>query len=196
MKPFTKWLIVGMAGLALGTASAQMSGMNMGSMGTKASEALKKLSGRAYDIAWMSQMIEHHRGALVMSQDCVKVCERAEVKKAAQTIINDQTKEIKQLEGWLRTWYNAKPDAKQMALMREDNAPMMQQTKAGMAPMSGMSMPIDQSFLEGMIAHHEMAVMMGQDALKKANKPELKKFAQSVINAQSKEIKQFKAWLK
>ena len=196
MKTFTKWLMVGMAGLALGAASAQMAGMNMSGMGTKSSDALVKLSGKAYNIAWMSQMLEHHKGALVMAQDCVKVCERAEVKKAAQTIINDQSKEIKQLEGWLKSWYGVKPDVKQMALMRGDMAQMMMETKSGMAPMAGMSMPIDQSFLEGMIVHHEHAVMMGKDAVKKASRAELKKFAQGVITAQSSEIKQFKAWLK
>jgi uncharacterized protein (DUF305 family) len=41
-------------------------------------------------------------------------------------------------------------------------------------------------------AHHEHAVVMVQDALKKASKSELKKFARDVIAVQTNEIKQFK----
>jgi uncharacterized protein (DUF305 family) len=196
MKKLAMWLMVGAAALVLSAAGAQMAGMNMSGMGTESNAALAQLSGKAYNIAWMSQMLEHHKGALVMSQDCVKYCRQAEVKKAAQTIINDQSKEIKQLEGWLKSWYSVKPDARQMALMRSDMKPMMDATKAGMTPMAGMKMQPDQSFLEGMIVHHEHAVMMGKDALKRASRKELQTFAQGVVTAQSAEIKQFKAWLK
>jgi uncharacterized protein (DUF305 family) len=187
-------LVIGLASVLLGTGLAQMSGMNHGAMGTKSTAALKNLSGRAYDIAWMSQMIEHHRGALEMAQPCVKGCTRAELRRAAQTIVGDQGKEIRQLEGWLRSWYNAKPDARQMALMREDMKPMMLAAQGGMA---GMTMgDANRNFLEGMIPHHEHAVMMGRDAIRRASRAELKKFAQGVVTLQTKEIKQFRAWLK
>lgn len=175
------------------TATAQM---NMGGMSNKGMNALAKLSGKSYDIAWMSQMIEHHKGALTMAQMCVKACKVPKVKAAAQGIIADQTKEINQMTGWLKSWYNAKPDTKQQALMRADMKPMMDNAMGNMAPMGDMPMPADKSFLEGMIPHHESAVMMGKDALKKASKPELKKFAQSVIDAQTREINQYKTWLK
>lgn len=175
------------------TAAAQM---NMGAMTNTGMDALAKLSGKSYDIAWMSQMIEHHKGAVMMAQMCVKTCKVANVKAAAQGIITDQSKEINQMTGWLKSWYNAKPDLKQQALMRADMKPMMDSAMANMAPMGGMKMSADKSFLEGMIPHHESAVMMGKDALKKAAKPELKTFAQAVIDAQTKEINQYKTWLK
>ena len=57
-------------------------------------------------------------------------------------------------------------------------------------------MPIDRSFLEGMIPHHQHAVAMGKDASKRALRPELKKFGQAVVSDQSKEIKQYEGWLK
>jgi uncharacterized protein (DUF305 family) len=47
-----------------------------------------------------------------------------------------------------------------------------------------------------MIPHHQSAVDMAKLALKKALRPELKKFAQAVITVQSKEITQYKTWLK
>ena len=170
---------------------------NSGSMSMKSMGALEKLSGKKFDIAWISQMIAHHDGAVEMAQACVSDCKQAEVKKAAQTIINAQSKEIKQMTGWLKSWYNTTPDKTQMALMRTDMKSMMD-TSMGKMPGHEMNMSAnpDKSFLEGMIPHHQSAVDMARLALKKAAKPELKTFAQQVISDQSKEIAQFKTWLK
>jgi uncharacterized protein (DUF305 family) len=65
--------------------------------------------------------------------------------------------------------------------------------------MAGHDMPMgnpDKNFLENMIPHHQSAVDMAKMALKKALRPELKKFAQGVIDVQSKEITQYNTWLK
>lgn len=191
------WLSISALSLApIALVSSVSAQMNMGSssmnMGMKSMAALEKLSGKKFDIAWMSQMIAHHKGALEMAQQCVKSCSEPDVKKAAQTIIGAQTKEIKLMTGWLKTWYGATPDKTQMAMMNADMKGMMNSSMGGM----GMQMPTDRSFLEGMIPHHQGAVDMAKLALTKAAKPELKKFAQQVINDQSKEINQFRVWLK
>ena len=195
------WLSISALSLApIALVSSVSAQMNMGSssmnMGMKSMAALEKLSGKKFDIAWMSQMIAHHKGALEMAQQCVKSCNEPDVKKAAQTIIGAQTKEIKLMTGWLKTWYGATPDKTQMAMMNADMKGMMNSSMGGMQPMDGMKMPTDRSFLEGMIPHHQGAVDMAKLALTKAAKPELKKFAQQVINDQSKEINQFRVWLK
>ena len=188
------------APVLIGSGFAQMGDMpmgNSGSMSMKSMGALEKLSGKKFDIAWISQMIAHHDGAVEMAQACVSDCKQAEVKKAAQTIINAQSKEIKQMTGWLKSWYNTTPDKTQMALMRTDMKSMMD-TSMGKMPGHEMNMSAnpDKSFLEGMIPHHQSAVDMARLALKKAAKPELKTFARQVISDQSKEIAQFKTWLK
>jgi uncharacterized protein (DUF305 family) len=184
-----KLLIVIGSSLALSVAGAQMNH----DMGSSSMKALEGASGKTFDIYWMSQMIEHHRGAVTMSQDALKYGKDKNVRSAANSIIANQNKEIKQLESWLKSWYNAKPDAKQMALMRADMANMMAHASGGMA---GMSMgDADKNFLEAMIPHHQSAVDMSRLALKKAVKPELKTFAQKVIKDQSAEIKQYQAWL-
>jgi uncharacterized protein (DUF305 family) len=170
-------------------ATAQMSGMNM----EKSMSALQTATGKTFDIYWMSQMIAHHGGAVTMAQTELKDGKNAEVKKAAQSIITNQNREIAQMTAWLKSWYGAKPDAKQIALMNADLEPMMKQSRGGMG---GMSMgSADKNFLEAMIPHHQSAVDMSQLALKKALRPELKVFAQGVIKNQSAEIKQYKTWL-
>ena len=164
-------------------------------MGTTSMTALEKLSGRQFDIAWMSQMIAHHKGALEMAQKCLRTCEKLYVKKAATTIINVQTKEILQMKHWLKAWYAVAPDKEQMALMRGDIQNMMDSTLSGMVPTEGEAQA-DKAFLEGMIPHHQSAVDMAKVAVAKAVKSELKIFAQRIITDQSKEIKLFQSWFK
>lgn len=52
----------------------------------------------------------------------------------------------------------------------------------------------DDRFITLMIPHHEAAIMMAKDALKKSARPELKQLARDIIAAQQKEIAQMKDW--
>jgi uncharacterized protein (DUF305 family) len=51
-------------------------------------------------------------------------------------------------------------------------------------------------FLEGMIDHHQMALDMANDCLKKAQDETLRTLCQNIITAQSAEIAQMQGWLK
>lgn len=53
---------------------------------------------------------------------------------------------------------------------------------------------LNKAFLEGMIPHHEGAVMMAK-YLAASNKPELVKLGGEIIVAQTKEIEQMKQWM-
>lgn len=52
----------------------------------------------------------------------------------------------------------------------------------------------DLRFLDGMTPHHEGAVVMAEEAFQKSQRPEIKQLAQSIIDAQQKEIAQMKEW--
>ncbi|BFM39923.1 DUF305 domain-containing protein [Synechocystis sp. LKSZ1] len=54
----------------------------------------------------------------------------------------------------------------------------------------------DQGFIAMMIPHHQDAIDMAEMALKKAQHPELKKLAQSIIKDQNREIKEMQTWYK
>ncbi len=60
-----------------------------------------------------------------------------------------------------------------------------------MQPMTG---DADRDFVNGMIPHHQGAVDMAKVELQYGKDPELKKFAQSIIDAQEKEIKFMQQW--
>ena len=53
----------------------------------------------------------------------------------------------------------------------------------------------DEAFLQEMIPHHQMAVMMAQMLLSGTNRPEMKKLAKDIVTAQEQEITQMRSWL-
>jgi len=54
----------------------------------------------------------------------------------------------------------------------------------------------DKEFIEQMIPHHQMAVMMASMLKNGTNRPEMQKLADDIIAAQTREIDQMRAWLK
>jgi uncharacterized protein (DUF305 family) len=55
---------------------------------------------------------------------------------------------------------------------------------------------IDVDFLKGMIPHHQGAIDMSEELIKKSKDAELKAFAQKMIDDQKAEIKMMQDWLK
>ena len=189
-----RWIMVLL--IAMGVGLAQHGGHNMAqhtqhNMGMQSMSTLERLSGKNFDIAYMSMMIDHHKGAVEMSEAALKVSKDERIRKAAQEIIAVQNEEIAQLTGWLKSWYQTTPNRLYMQMMRSDMKGMMD--KASQAISKGSA---DRGFLEGMIPHHQDAVDMSGPCVKKAAKPELKAFCQTVIEVQAAEIKQFQEWLK
>ena len=82
-----------------------------------------------------------------------------------------------------------KPSTSESSKMTDDK--MMK----GMDHMS-MDVKDDQSFIEGMIPHHQEAIDSSNKLLLTTTDKELKAFAQGVITAQSKEINEMKTWYK
>lgn len=171
--------------LASATAWASPLGQTQSNM-----EHLKMLSGKDFEIDFMSEMIQHHTSALDMAKLVPDRANHQELKDAAQKIIDSQTQEISQMTGWLQQWYNIAP-------------------KQGMMqPMAGMGMSdmmdlqslkgdtFDEKFLTMMRMHHMGAVEMAQLVPSRATHTELKTLAQNIISSQSAEIQQFDGWLK
>ncbi len=64
---------------------------------------LNRLDGRAFEIAWVESMIDHHDDALHMAERMLEQVEHEELRALAEQIISDQTAEIEQMETMLVT---------------------------------------------------------------------------------------------
>ena len=52
----------------------------------------------------------------------------------------------------------------------------------------------DKAFIEEMIPHHQMAVMMATMLKNSTQRPEMKKLADNIISTQTKEINEMRQW--
>lgn len=66
----------------------------------------------------------------------------------------------------------------------------------GVASSRANAAPFDQQFIDSMTPHHQSALVMAQMAVTKAQLPEVKRLARSIIADQKKEIAQMQAWRK
>ncbi|RSK37204.1 DUF305 domain-containing protein [Hymenobacter metallilatus] len=154
--------------------------------------ATKPKGNTDHDFAY--HMLEHHKGAVVMADLELRDGKDATMRRMAEKIKADQQQEITALEA---------------AATRLDNAPTNYQPnnpadpftskmKASMdVMMQNMPQPVanpDMNFNMLMTLHHQSAVDMARAELAHGKDTKLKEMAQMIINAQQKEIQQFKEW--
>ncbi len=153
------------------------------------------------DAHFIEQMIPHHEDAITMAELAKDLAKRQEVKTLAQNIIDSQSKEIGQMKSWYKDWYGRN-------LPTGSN--VMQQH--GMITGSSMHMGMmgnetdmtrlqeaddfDRVFIEDMIPHHQMAVMMASMLKNGTNREEMRKLADDIVSAQTKEIDSMRSWYK
>lgn len=147
-------------------------------------ERLKMLSGKEFELEFMSMMIAHHQSATEMSMLAADRANRQEIKDIAQKIITDQSREIGQMTEWLQQWHGATP----MAGMMSGNMEMM----ARLSALRGDA--FDREFLMMMREHHSSAIAMAQLVPERTTRQELRTLAQNIVTAQQAEIEQFMEW--
>lgn len=79
--------------------------MSMESMMTGMMASLKGKTGNEFDKAFLTEMVMHHEGAVVMAQAVLTSTDRPELKKLANEIIVAQNKEVSQMRAWYKMWF-------------------------------------------------------------------------------------------
>lgn len=79
--------------------------MSMDAMMHDMMSELEGKKGDEFDQAFLSEMIVHHEGAVVMAQAVLQNSKRPELIKLANDIIKAQTSEIEMMKGWLTSWF-------------------------------------------------------------------------------------------
>lgn len=158
---------------------------------------------REVDQMFIEMMVPHHQSANEMARIELQKGKNAEVKKLAQKIIDQQKREIQQMQTWYRQWYGTDlPMMKtsgNMSGMRMSNSmseammiSMRQQEQMNQEMINSLrnaSNP-DQEFLRQMTRHHRMATMMAGMVVDSATHPEIRNLAQSIVKSQDQEIAQ------
>lgn len=157
-------------------------------------ESSPDAANQPYDLQFIDTMIQHHQASIVMAKMVLEKSQPAELKKFAQKIINQQEREIEQMEAWRDAWYPYKLDAINMDLpgMRESMKRMVGSEMDKMQIAEGEE--FNDYFFDMMIPHQQGAVIMAKDALQKVQHPDLKNLGQEIIAAQEAEIKQMTEW--
>jgi uncharacterized protein (DUF305 family) len=164
------------------------------------------------DRVFIEMMIPHHQGANEMAEMALQRAESPEVRELAQSIIDEQTREIEQMRTWYRQWYGMEVPTADMTMSMQDmmNQPMMQEMMSQPMMMSMQQQEqmdqemmtalenaenFDQEFLRQMARHHQTATMMAGMVVDSAEHPETRALAQRIIEDQSEEIAQMQQLL-
>jgi uncharacterized protein (DUF305 family) len=139
----------------------------------------------ASEFDYLSQMIPHHEEAIVAATQLQAGTARREMRDFAATVIATQSAEVAQMKAWLAAWYPGRDT-------RVAYRPMMRD----LTELRGDA--IDRTFLEDMIPHHMMAVMMSQQLIARALAvhPEVNPFAATIRDTQQAEIRTMSLWLR
>ena len=79
--------------------------MSMADMMQSMNAELQGKTGDSFDQAFLSEMIIHHEGAVEMAQLALTNAKHQEIKDLAKAIIAAQNKEIADMKGWMKAWY-------------------------------------------------------------------------------------------
>jgi uncharacterized protein (DUF305 family) len=179
-----------------------LSSSNTGMMNYKANTQGSMQTSNGIDAHFIEQMIPHHEDAITMAKLAQTKAQRPEVKELANNIIDSQGKEINQMKDWYKTWFGKEAPQDTQVMNQHGMMGTSNSTHMGMmgdaSDMTNLekSTDFDRAFVEEMIPHHQMAVMMASMLKNGTERPEMKKLADDIIAAQTKEIDQMRQWLK
>jgi uncharacterized protein (DUF305 family) len=66
---------------------------------------LQGKTGDDFDRVFLTEMIVHHQGAVLMAQSALVNAKHQEIKDLSQAIISAQNKEITEMQSWYKNWY-------------------------------------------------------------------------------------------
>lgn len=161
-------------------------------MGTRNNNDWGMMDG-SIDAHFIEQMIPHHEDAITMANVALEKASHQEIKQLAQDITRTQSEEITTMRQWYKDWYGKNvpnvfsgmgPGMMRMGMMGNETDMEKLETAAD----------FDEAFIEEMIPHHQMAVMMAQMLSRTTNRAEMKQLAKDIIEAQTREINLMRDW--
>ena len=146
------------------------------------------------DQRFIVMMIPHHDSAIAMADLALTRARYPELKALAQRIATSQRRENAQMRAWYRQWYGTEVPAWTGGPGMGHGMGMgMGGAEVGLAALQA-APDFDRAFIEQMIPHHRMGVMMASHALMATDHPQLRKLQEGMVRVQSQEIRQMADW--
>jgi uncharacterized protein (DUF305 family) len=161
--------------------------MGMGSEGMARQMVME--NGKYSDRRFIDAMVPHHQGAIEMARVALKNAEHAEIKQLSRNIVSSQQAEIEELKAIKKEEFGTSKVPMKMS-PSQMRAMGMMMTPERLAR----SEPFDKAFIDAMIPHHQSAIDMAQVAYRQSGNPEVKKLAEGIVEAQTREITQMEGW--
>jgi uncharacterized protein (DUF305 family) len=181
----------GKANESSGMAGMDYSNMDHGSMGMGTGGMAREMvmeNGRYSDKAFIDAMVPHHQGAVEMAEVALKNAEHGRIRQHSRNIISTQQAEIEELKAIKQQEFGTSEvpmemSAQEMQMMGMTDPETLANRK-----------PFDKAFIDAMIPHHQSAIEMAQMAYRQSDNPEIKKLAEGIVEAQTREIEQMEGW--
>ncbi len=170
------------------------SGTNMTANESETYKKYAALKGEEYDKQFVANMIVHHESAMNMAEMALASAKHQEIKDLATNINASQGKEVGDMRTWQTQWGYPASSGHSMTDMENAGGSMEGMADMNAALVGLSSDAFDKKFLELMIEHHQGAIDMAKPAATNASHQEVKGLAQTIIDAQTKEINQMKLW--
>ena len=157
-----KFLIYSLAGLL---SSVAVSGFGLAdsiqAQSLPASENSQQSRSIQVDQHFIEMMIPHHQDAIAMADLALSRSQRPEVKKIAEAIKKDQTREIQEMRTWYKQWYGKEVPLTSMT----DMGMMGNSSKQGSgSPMMNMDKNM-MSMMHNMMSEGSPMMNMGKDSM-------------------------------
>ena len=144
------------------------------------------------DLEFIDMMMMHHQQGIEMARVALSKAHLPQLKDFAQKTIDDQQKDIGELERLRDKYYanQAKVDQMMMGGKKMTMADMRRMSEMDMSKLQAAATgtEFDNVFLDIFIKHHEMALQMSRSEISRGRRAEVKTLARQTIDKQTKDI--------
>lgn len=148
----------------------------------------------SFDLRFIDAMTPHHEKTVRMAQEALQKSNRPEIKQFAQTLMDEQAREIAQMQVWRVNWY---PTAGNTHVMYDaktgQTIPMPAATTTNEA-LGDADEQFDLRLINALIPHFEGGIEMAKQVLQNSDRPEMKQLAQAIIDSQQQELDRVEQW--
>lgn len=149
-------------------------------------QGLDRLSGPAFDRAYLSMMVAHHEAALDMSRAVLARARDPQVKAWAEEVVFTQQSEVREMNAMFQDFKLGGVDAARRDAMKRAMQPMVDAVKNAKNPES--------AWVQHMIPHHAAGVVMATLALSQSGNDLVRQHAAGIVKVQAQQMYDYRRW--